>query len=90
MASGDENVVALEPRRAKPGTVFTITGPDGEQIDMTADDEGVVRPETPAHAAGLDLFGLPVARKAMADADLNAADEPIKEIDGNAKPKGGK
>lgn len=78
----------FEPRRAKPGQVFTYTtGSDGEQRELRADNDGVVRPTNAADAAALDGFGLSVARKAMAeDAD---ADEPVKSAGPDAA-KGGK
>jgi hypothetical protein len=77
----------FEPRRAKPGQSFTITGADGAQTDLTADDDGVVRPTTAEQKKALDLFGLPVARKAMADdAAADAADEePVREARGDSK-----
>lgn len=56
----------FDPRRAKPGDSYTVTGPDGAVEDFAADDEGVVRPETAEQAALLDQLDLPVARKVVA------------------------
>lgn len=82
----------FEPRRAKPGQVFTITsGSDGEQRELKADADGVVRPTTAADVAALDRFRLPVARKAMAEeaAAAEADAEPVIET-GPDTAKGGK
>lgn len=67
----------FEPRRARPGEVFTYTDADsGRQIDMRADDDGVVEPKDAAGAAVLDAYGLSVARKALAE---KKAAEPQKD-----------
>lgn len=76
----------FEPRRAKPGQTFTVTGPDGEQTEITADDDGIVRPKSAGEQAALAAFGLPVSRKAQA-ADAAAAEadnEPVKVVKGGA------
>jgi hypothetical protein len=58
------------------------TDADGEQKrfavrygvtkDLHADDEGVIHPKTAEDAAALDSFGLPVARKAIAESKAAA------------------
>lgn len=66
----------FEPRRAAPGQSFGYTGPDGEQRELAADKDGVVRPKTAQDVEVLDGFELPVARKVLAD---EKADEKAKE-----------
>lgn len=46
---------------------------DGVQKTLKADDQGVVHPRNAEDNAALDSFGLPVARKAIAD---KKADHP--------------
>lgn len=62
MAAKDE----FEPRRATPGAVYGYTDRSGKQIEMRADDEGIVRPDSADEVAVLDGYDLPVARKALA------------------------
>lgn len=57
----------FDPRRAEPGQRFTWHDQDGSAHHMTADDQGVVRPSSQAEAEMADAFGLPVARKAIAE-----------------------
>lgn len=56
----------FDPRRADPGQVFTWHDADGVAHEMKADADGVVRPDSLEAAAIADSFGLPVARKAIA------------------------
>jgi len=58
--------VTYEPRRADKGQKFTYHDANEGEVTMTADDDGVVRPSTPAEQAAADAFGLPVARKVVA------------------------
>lgn len=82
----------FDPRRAKPGDVFTITGPDGSLQDFHSDDDGVVRPDSPEQAILLDHLGVPVARSVLkADKAATAEAEPQKLVgEGAAKAEGGK
>lgn len=66
----------FEPRRAKPGDRFTVTGSDGRQLDFKADEDGVVHPSNHEEAGLLDSMDLPVARKALAESQAaEAADD---------------
>lgn len=57
----------FDPRRALPGQAFTYHDETGQAHTLTADDEGVVRPKDRLGAEVLEGFGLPVARKAIAE-----------------------
>jgi hypothetical protein len=62
---GDRSVAdEFDPRRAKPGQVFTYVDVEGREHDFSADDDGVVRPKNADEARTADLFDLPVARSA--------------------------
>lgn len=82
----------FEPRRAKPGQVFTITsGSDGTQRELEADADGVVRPTTAADVAALNKFKLPVARRAARAEAAADADTDTEVVAGNkVTAKGGK
>lgn len=56
-----------QPRRAKPGQTFSYTNNAGAQVDIRADDTGVIQPVDAAEEALLDGFSLPVARKVIAE-----------------------
>ena len=62
-----------EPRRGTKGATYAYTTDDGTTRELRADDEGVVRPKDREGVTALDTFGLPVARKAMADAEDSPA-----------------
>jgi membrane-associated protease RseP (regulator of RpoE activity) len=47
----------------------------GKQVEIRADDEGVVRPKTLGDVAVLDSFGLPVARSAVEPKTAKAGKE---------------
>lgn len=55
------------PRRARSGETFTYTNAEGNQVDLRANDEGVVEPRNPEEEALLDGYDLPVARKVVAE-----------------------
>lgn len=59
-------MAAFQLRRAQPGQIFTYTSAEGKQVNLRADDDGVVEPSNVQEVALLDSFDLPVARKAEA------------------------
>lgn len=63
----------FEPRRAEPGATFTWHDAEGVAHEMTADADGVVRPDSPEAAAIADSFELPVARRAVTQQKAAAA-----------------
>jgi hypothetical protein len=65
----------FEPRRAAAGQKFEYAA-GGQLHRFSADDEGIVRPANDAEAAIADRFGLPVARKVVAE---ERAAQPTKE-----------
>ena len=64
-----------EPRRASAGQTFEYAA-GGELHRFSADDDGIVRPSNDAEARVADRFGLPVARKVVAE---ERANQPEKE-----------
>lgn len=76
----------FDPRRAEPGQSFTWHDQWGERHEFKADDDGVLRPQSQAEAEAADSFGLPVARKVIAEeraaaraADTSTPARPAKE-----------
>lgn len=57
----------FDPRRAEPGQEFTWHGPDGAAHHMKADADGVLDITSADQETVADAFGLPVARKAIAE-----------------------
>jgi hypothetical protein len=56
-----------QPRRARSGQTFTYTDAEGYQVELRANDEGVVEPRNDQEVAVLDGYELPVARKVVAE-----------------------
>lgn len=56
-----------EPRRAEPGQRFEWRDEFGRSVRLAADDEGVLRPSSEQEKRLADAFGLPVARKVLAE-----------------------
>ena len=56
----------FEPRRAAAGQTFEYAAA-GQLHRFSADDDGIVRPSNDAEARIADRFGLPVARKVVAE-----------------------
>jgi hypothetical protein len=69
----------FEPRRAQPGQVFNYTDLDGKQVTLRADDEGVIQPKNSHAAATLEMAGLPVARKVVAEQKTAEPKEQAKD-----------
>lgn len=65
----------FDPRRAEPGQHFVWHDEYGVQHTLTADKDGVVRPASEVEARIADTFGLPIARKAIAEQKAAAAAE---------------
>ena len=77
----------LAPRRAGKGDTFGYTDSEGNQVELKADGNGLVRPRNAQDAAVLDNYELPHARvttsssKAKAPAKA-AKSEPVQLEDG--------
>lgn len=71
-----------EPRRGDPGATYGYTNREGEQVELQADDEGVVWPKTAHDVEVLDSFDLPVARKALAEAKEDEQAKPAAKTGG--------
>ena len=56
----------FEPRRAAAGQTFEYAG-GGQLHRFSADDDGIVRPTNDAEERVAIRFGLPVARKVVAE-----------------------
>lgn len=59
----------FDPRRAEPNETFEYVDGGGTLHSFSADEEGVIHPKSAAEVRVADSRGLPVARKAKADAD---------------------
>jgi len=62
-----------EPRRGTKGAVIAYSTADGSTREIRAGDDGVVRPTDDDAQAVLDAMGVPVARKALAEAKADEA-----------------
>lgn len=59
----------FEPRRASPNETFEYVDGGGTLHSFSADEDGVIHPKSAQEVAVADSRGLPVARKAQAEAD---------------------
>lgn len=75
------------PRRAKPRQSFGYTTAEGEQRELRANADGLVRPQSAQDVRILDNYGLPEAR-VTTRRSRSRSEEPADEPKGPDQPDG--